>query len=282
MTITGHFRLCLTALMAFIAISRPAFSQTWGVDFYVSSGGSDALDCATPGEACASIHAAAAKAAASGPQVGGIQRIHVAAGGYNDAVTFTANTNRVDVIGAGAASTVWNNVPGQCGTVIANTGANISVSNIEIVAEGDPCGSALYAQLGGVINVFGGVFLGPTYQAQIYCEGAGSQVEVWNVIQTVGGGANNFIAATSGCLVEFNPVAGVGVTFNANPTYSGGVVFTMVDGIVYIGHTVRWLGAVNGPSYVASKGGKIETDGNGCASLPGSSPGVENDDGKCW
>lgn len=261
--------------------ANSAAAQVWGVDFYVAPSGSDTMDCSTPAKQCASIHVAAAKAAQAGPQIGAIQRIHVAAGGYNDAVTFTANTNRVDVIGAGSAVTTWNNVPGQCGTVIANTGANISVSHMKIVAVGDPCSSILYAQLGGIINVFEDVFLGLTYGAQIYCEGSGSQVEIWNQIQTVDAGANNFIAVTSGCLVEFNPVPGVGVIFNANPTYHQSVIFAMVGGIVYLGQTITWLGAVNGPSYTAVSNGIIFTAGLGCASLPGSSGGSVSSGGIC-
>ena len=270
----------LWLLFVLLAV-HPAMAQTWGTDFYVVSGGSDALDCATPAEACGTIHGAAGKAVAFGRQPGGIQHIHVAAGGYNDSVNFNADVNLVSVEGAGSSITNWNNTPGSCGTVIANTGANIRLSGFDISAVGDPCGSAVYAQLGGVINISSDIVLGLAYKAQLYCEGSGSQVQVWQPIVVRGGGASNLAAAASNCLIEFNPVAGISVTFNPTQSYSGSVLYAMTNASIYLGSTLTWVNAVNGVSFNVSRNATIDTDGNGCSSLPGSLPGVFATNGVC-
>lgn len=267
----------LLALLAF----QPAAAQTWGVDFYVAPGGNDTMDCATPGEACATMHIAAARAAASGPQAGGVQHIHISAGYYNEGANFNANTNLVSVEGAGSTLTFLNNLPGGCGTIIANSGANIALSGMKISGVGDPCTNSIYAQLQGIINIRGDIVLGPAYGAQLHCEGPGSQIQIWSKPTAVGGGANNLGSAASGCQIGWNPVPGIGMTFNPTQSYPGGVFLVMVGASVYIPHNMSWTGLVNGQAFVANSNGVVWTDGNGCASLPASLPGVTSSGGVC-
>jgi hypothetical protein len=274
-------KACLFVIAMWLALVPASAQTTWGVDFYVATSGSDVNDCATPAEACATLHVAAARAAALGPQTGGVQYIHFGAGFYNEGANFNANTNLVSVLGAGSSATFLNNLPGGCGTIIANTGANIALSGMKISGIADPCTNTIYAQLGGVINIGNDIILGPAYGAQLHCEGPGSQVQIWGHPVAMGGGANNFASAVSGCQVGFNPVSGIGMTFNPTQSYPGGLFLVMVGASVYVPHNMTWVGLVSGIAYNANTNGAVWTDGNGCASLPASLPGVTSSGGIC-
>jgi len=274
-------RALFVAAYFLVALCVSASAQIAGIDFYVSPTGLDTNDCATPATACAHFSHVALKAAEAGPQPGGMQHIHPAPGGYNEGINFNANTNIVYIDGPGSSLVFLNNLPGGCGTIIANTGANIGLNGLSISGVADPCTNTIYAQLGGVINLGNDVVLGAAYGALLHCEGPGSQIQVWSMLTVKGGGAGNFAAATSSCQVSFNPVPGVGVTFNPTQSFPGGVLFSMVNGSVYIPANMTWVGAVNGPKWVASTNSTIWTDGVGCASLPGNLPGVPSSNGIC-
>lgn len=253
-------------------------------DFYVAPTGVDTGTCTSQSSPCATI-GYATKQALSSP-ANGVATIHMGAGGWNESVAVTGSPpgsgltgSNVRLIYDGAgSSTVWNGQPGLCGTLIANSGADIGIENMTIEAEGDKCQSALFAQLGGIIQVYGGVTFGPAWQQQMHAEGSGSQIEIWDDL-TVSGGINTFMGAISNALIEINPT-NVTVTINNTPSFSGAFLNAAVNGTIYVAHTTKFAGGVNGQSYIASMNGSIFTDGVGCSSLPGSG-GTASSGGVC-
>jgi pectate lyase len=57
-------------------------------------------------------------------------------------------------------TTIWNNSSDACGTLIVNQGGNVAIRNLDIRATNSTCASALYAQNGGQIVVYDGLYFG--------------------------------------------------------------------------------------------------------------------------
>ena len=267
-------RTFLLVLFLVLAVSEPVYAQ---VNFYVANSGVDSGTCQVSTAPCATLNYVTQQALQT-PANGQTEVIHLAAGSsWNESVAVTGAApndgttahNDQLIFDGGGPTTIWNGPTNSCGVLVANYGANVGVENMTMEAEGNTCQSVLFAQMGGLIQVYGGITFGPTYQQDMHAEGTGSQIEVWNSY-TISAGIGSDIGAVSGGMVEINPV-GVTVTIENDPTFYSPFIQSEVGGIVYLGSGTHFVGATQGQSFTASSGAIIFTDGAGCGMIPGSS-----------
>jgi len=280
----GEMKAVLLILaFTFSVLSTPAVAQ---INFYVANGGVDTGSCQVSTAPCATLNYVTSQALQT-PADGQIEVINMAAGsGWNESVAVTGSAPNDGTVGhnnqlifdGGGPTTVWNGPTNSCGVLVANAGANVSVENMTMEAEGSTCQSVLFAQLGGLIQVYSGITFGPTYQQMMHAEGSGSQIEVWNSFN-VAGGAGSLVGVISGALIEFNPT-GIDVTFSGTSAFNGPLISASVNGIVYLGSGLTFSGAMSGQSYGVSLNATIFTDGAGCSIIPGS-PGTSSSNGIC-
>lgn len=273
-----------SVLAALVFSVTPAIAQN---DFYVANGGVDAGDCANSAVPCATITYTTTRALSADAH-GNPQTIHLAAGGWNESVKISGasphsgSTNSAEqqliFDGAGSTLTTWNGDQVNCGTLIANYAANVSIENLTIEAEGNKCQSALFAQMGGLIQVDGGVIFGPAWQQQMHAENAGSQIQVWNSY-TISGGLGSHIGVASGGMVEINP-ANITATITGTPAFSTSFIQAMANGVVYIGQGTQFIGSITGAAYDVWANGTIYTSGMGCPIIPGTA-GSASTNGVC-
>ena len=265
----------------------PAFLQAVN-NFYVSTAGSDTSNtCQVSTAPCTTISHAVAEAMLYN-MAGTNTVIHLSAGTWNESVNVgslpvgSGNNGEgalIEFDGAGSGSTTWNGGNSQCGTLIANFGADVAIENLTIEGTGASCQSSLYAQLGGQINVYGGVVFGAANQQQMHAENAGSQIELWNSYGISGGAGTSHMGAISNALIEENTPL-ITVTITNTPAFSQGFVNVALNGSVYLQSNITFGGSATGPRYQASANGIVWTNGNTSLTyLPGNAAGTTTSGG---
>ena len=262
--------------------TTPIYNQ-----FYVSKSGTDSGSCTQSSSPCLTINYGVSRAISS--CTGGAQVVVNLGTGVWDETLNVQNTSpcsgtnggnsQLVISGNGSSNTLWNGANNQCGTLIANSGANVAIENLEIRGSQNVCQSALYAQLGGLIQVYGGVDFDGVEVAHLYCEGAGSQVQIWNNY-TVSGSYNMYAHADAGgnCLIEWNP-GGIVVTFSGSVTASN--YFAASDnGTIFLdGPTFSPGYSSAGSTCRATLNGVVDSGGN-LSRLPGTGS-VTSGGGQC-
>ena len=108
--------------------------------------------------------------------------ISIAAGTYHETVgVYTGrlgpavNWPMITLSGAGPSTILAGDGKG-CATVVANMPGVLNLRNLTLTATANPCQSSIFAQLGGIINVYEGVTFGTANQQDVHSESSGSQV----------------------------------------------------------------------------------------------------------
>ena len=271
-------------LFVFLLISAPALAQnatTVENSFYVSQTGTDAANnCTASAAPCATI-THAVNEAMSYNAGGAIQTIHLSAGTWNENVFVTgqppgAGTANDDeqllIDGDGQANTYWFGVAGQCGTLTANKGANVGVENLSIGNTSSPCGSALYANLGGEIQVFGGMTFQQVNSFHMYAEDAGSEIMIWNSYAIQGGDwtAQGDLGAFTNSMIEI-ATPGTHIVDNTPENYTSGFYTAGDNGTVFLDGVMTYADVpdIGGVSCKVYMNGVVDTGGTGVANIPG-------------
>ena len=256
-------------------------------NYYVATSGTDSGNCSESTSPCLTINYAVSQAYLH-PANSNSVVINIGSGTFSESVNFqgkipysptTATNVNIILSGNGPTNTFWNGSTSSCGTLIANSGANVGIRNMTIEGNNNSCQSSLFAQMGGLIQVYQGVYFGPASVTPIHVEGIGSQVQLWDSF-TISANSPGFIGVISGGMVEFNPT-GITVTCEVTPTFNP-LIQAQVLGEVYIGSTTTWSGCSGNtnPAYILSTNSVLFTDGQGCSSIPGAT-GSTSSGGVC-
>lgn len=157
-----------------------------------------------------------------------------------------------------------------CYGIAASNGAVIGVENITIAPTAASCQDGLFAQLGGGINIYGGVTLGATGSAgtKLHSENSAYGIQIWQPYTITGGGAAfASVGASSQLLIS----AGVG-TITGSPTFGTAFLYAGASGVFQTNIANPWggsPGAITGPGFIVATGGVIDTQLNAVA-WPGS------------
>lgn len=159
-----------------------------------------------------------------------------------------------------------------CYGVAASNNAIVGVENITIAPTALACQDGLFAQLGGGINVYGGVTFGATGAdgCKLHAENSAYGVEFWQNY-SITGNSTCFasIGATSLVLVS----AGVG-TISGSPAVQEWL-FLGADSVFQTNIANPWgssPGTATGAAFIAEPGSSIEPQGN-VITWPGNSTG---------
>src|SRR6185312_10259244 len=156
-TTSGNTSFTGTNTFNKVIIDGTTLGGVSGNSFFVSRTGVDGGDCSNPATPCLTITYAVNQALNSF-KGNADQIINIGAGTWNEIVNVTGTGlgggGKLIFSGAGSGLTSWNGAPGEAGVLIANTGANCAVRRMTMLAEGESDQSIIYAQLGGVHNVF--------------------------------------------------------------------------------------------------------------------------------
>lgn len=276
--------ICLNGTCTANALIGPVIS-----DFYVATTGSDSNPC-TSASPCLTIQHTTLVALGANNGGPGIptQIIHIRAGTFTECVNVagaplnSASTSWPFFIysGAGAGSTIWAGCNNQFGTLIANAGADVGIENLSISAIGIGAQNALYAQLGGHIEVFSGVLFLRALGCHMFTEDAGSFIQIWDSY-TVNANTSNgcHAAATTNSYIEWNP-GGFTIQLNTPETYTGYFFNASYNGVIYNDNNPI-AGTFTGNKGSVSVNGSVLTGVGGCASLPGSGTSSITQNGVC-
>jgi len=254
-----------------------------GNSFFVSKTGVDGGDCSNPSTPCLTITYAVNQALNSF-RGNADQIINIGAGTWNEIVNVTGTGlgggGILHFIGAGSGLTSWNGAPGEAGVLIANQGAYIGVHKMTMLGEAEADQSIIYAQLGGIHNIFEDMVFGNCFGSHFFCEGSGSQIEIWSPYTILGGyTATSHATVTSNGLIEWNPTFSTPITVNSGQSYSQPFITATVNGTIYhIGGPFSGSGGYTGPSYSATYNGVIN-NGSG-ANFPGTGTGTTANGGQ--
>ena len=254
------------------------------VDLYVSKAGKDGGPCRDAAAPCLTIAYALAQGLPIDVAGDNLVVNFQGRGAWNESVMVngplkgSANSRPIPNIGtvwpsmvvlngAGAGSTTISGDPGVCYTVGASNYGVVGVRNLTLTGYAGKCQSTLFAQMGGMINVFGGNVFGAASQAQMHSENAGSSIQLWEDY-TVTGGASSFMAVGGNALILQS--AGTGALVGS-PTFATAFVFGYANGSVQVNTSTPFRGAATGTQFILLSNASIETNGNTDVSLiPGS------------
>lgn len=263
------------ALLLSAILTNPFAATAQTVDsFYVSPTGTDSGFCVASAP-CKTIQYATDQAEANNPACS-VQTIYLTVGKWHESVNVAGHCNQLWYIGAGD-STIWNGSANSCGTLVVNGGANVVVSNFQIRGTGSSCQSSLYAQVGGIIQIWTGMTFGGASSAQINCENSASTIVAFSDY-TIINGASFHIATVGGCSVGIGTIT---VTIQNGPTF---ITFISVsdNSVVDLDQTV-FSGPVDGTTqYYATRNGVIDTFVGACGNIPGNVPGTTSLGGICF
>ena len=108
--------------------------------------------------------------------------VSIAEGTYNETVHAygarlgAGNWPMLTLRGAGKSTIIAGNGR-ECATVVANLPGVVSLTQLLLTGTAMDCQSSVFAQLGGIINIYDGVTFGPASQQDVHSESAGSQVQ---------------------------------------------------------------------------------------------------------
>lgn len=236
--------------------------------FYVNGAtGSNLNDCRTTATACRTINGAIAVAATF--SAGGLsQVINIAAGTYAEtvfatsqplgALNSTINQTMISLAGASSSTTTITGDGVTCGTIVATNNAIIGLQGLRLNGNAAACQSTLFAQQGGIINIFSDVVFGPASQQHMHAESSGSEIQIWNSY-SVNGNAQYHWAAVSGATILGNGSWGT-ATITAT-TISAAWALADSGGVIYMGGGLYSGNPATEP-YVALRNGTITNFGS--------------------
>jgi hypothetical protein len=188
----------------------PLQREIWGITrapvFYVTSGNDHGgkNSCLLSGDPCATIGQAVWQYYQL-PWYGSDQYVSVGACTWNETISvssplFAAPSQvgatispQLYLKGAGSDGTTIAGSGEDCGTIIATYGGSmVGVEALTLTANATACQSALFAQEGGVINVYLDVKFGAASQQHMHVEETGSQIEIWAPYTVMGGAAHHW------------------------------------------------------------------------------------------
>jgi hypothetical protein len=151
---------------------------------------------------------------------------------------------------------------GACYGLAASNNAIIGVRNITIAPIGNACQDGLFAQLGGGINMFGGVTLGATGAngCKAHAENTSYGIQIWEDYTITGNGNCVFSIGNLGNVLIS---AGVG-TITGTPTLVD-FMYNGPGGVFQTNIANPWggvPGAISGYGFLNSIGASITTNGN--------------------
>lgn len=254
--------------------------------FYVATTGTDTGLCTVSTSPCRTIQYAVSAALQSNAG-GQIQTVQVGAGTFSEDVVVQGKsrnsgstfTQSLVIQGGGSSTTFWQSGNStQCGVLTANNGANISIQNLKITANGAlGCKSALFANLGGYINVFADTVFGSANHSMFQCEEPNSLIEIWNTF-SIAGNAQVMMDAETGCMIQVAPT-GVTIAFASGGVFSSAVFNASALGLIVLqNYTVT--NSATGKKFVVDMNAVINATG-GCANLPGTVAGTTSSGGQC-
>lgn len=271
----------------------PLNKMVWGIAgvpiFLVSTTGSDESGlnfCLV--SPCLTINQAA-KAFYQFPWYGTTELVSIGAGTYNETISISSPLITAPGVtgtaipalylkGAGSGSTAITGAGVECATIASSFGGTaVSLQGLTLSGTATACQSTLFAQEGGIINVFQDVNLGAASQQQLHSEETGSQIAIWGS-PTVSGSAAIFAATTTGGLIYTNPAnfaapSGVTITFQT-PTYSNETILGQHGGRFHLSDDTVFSGSTTGRAYVVEDGGAIDSDNPNRTPIPGTIKGI--------
>jgi len=228
---------------------------------------------------------------------GQIVLVNLGAGTYNETVNLrgpssnravathdnigliNTDNNMVVVQGAGSSLTVWNGSTGVCGTVIVENAAVIGIARVTVKGTNNVCQSSLFAQISGVINVYGNdVVFDSASVEQIHVENLG-QVEIWGNIYLTGT-SQRFIGGGSNGTVIYSAFPSGVITTVGSPIYTREFVFlqTGAEAQFNLGTSFAGTGVI-GKRFTVLRGAELLDSGNSLTFLPGTIAGEQSQGG---
>lgn len=276
-------KLIPAAIAAFLTFAAPAFGQS---DFYAqpAPAGVDTGDCTNSAFPCATIKYAVRQALLA-PTCGASQTIHLlGTSAFHETLNLSGGSpcnfgsvdrigyRRLVISGVSSTSTAWYGGTGvyDQGVIMCGPGCEISVENISFVCNQTTGQSCLFAQMGGVINVFGGNAFNTASVDHLHAENSGSQIMVWGSYTIQGNAGNMHALAATGATIEYNPVSAGIVILNACACSFTYAMFNaqMAAQIFVATGTAFWGTWLAGNKYSVTAGGVFQTFGR-ISAIPG-------------
>jgi hypothetical protein len=195
-------------------------------------------------------------------------------GVYSGRLGPAANWPMITLSGAGLSTVIAGDGKG-CATVVANMPGVLNIRNLTLTATANPCQSSIFAQLGGIINVYEGVTFGDANQQDVHAESSGSEVQFWKPY-TITGNATYHLAPIRGAEITYNPIVGLSVRLSG-ARFSGSFVWGADGGQVYVASTTSFIHdpaiSETWKPFDLMSGATLDMQGAPLASLPGEDPG---------
>lgn len=281
-------RHLLLSLFLALFTALPAYAD---VDAYVAKTGTDSGNCQS--SACKTISYTLQQNILMDVD-GGNLVIHIGAGTWNESIAINGPVvNGVNNAPIPSIGSVWPSMlvlsghtssdtilagdGNVCYTVASSNYAILGIRNIKLTATALSCQSELFAQMGGMINVFDNVVFGAASASQVHAENSGSSVQFWENY-TIAGNAQTFAAIGQNALVLVS--GGVG-TLTGTPSYSNSFIFAYANGTYQTNINPTFSGSATGPQFILLSNAVIETNGATAQSLiPGNQLGRVSSGGR--
>jgi hypothetical protein len=246
--------------------------------YYVAPKGTDTGNC-TSAQPCKTLNYAAGLSVAAG-----CGTITMAAGTWNETLDVVGGrcarvgdeSAGLVIQGAGPGKTFWNGGANTTGTlIVTGTGARVAIRQMYIWSTNGPHQNTIYVQQGGGFSQLDGVTQGQSTNQQFHCENVGSSIQLWSDYTVASGTLNgNHMGASTGCNISAGPLT---ATLGSNLIFGYPFLFAQYGSSLNL--SVTWAGGpINGRSYQIDSQSMLITNGAGCGSIPGSSPGTVNTD----
>lgn len=263
------------------------------IDVYVSKAGADTNDCRASAAPCLTVNYALA------------QGIRFDVGGGNLVVNFqgvgdwaedvfingplrgAVNTVPIPNIGSvwpsmvlllGNGTTTLSGAGANCATLAASQYAVIGIKNMIVTGFKTGCASPLFAQMGGMIHIFGGNTIGRAGAEQLHCENPGSSIQIWENYTLTGGGVSALAASDHG---EILISAGVG-TIIGSPSYTTSFLFARNQGSIQVNIPAPWgaTPVASSSKFQVLSNSVLELGNVTMAQIPGNLPGFVTSGGR--
>jgi hypothetical protein len=177
--------------------------------------------------------------------------------------------SQIILSGNGPSNTTLAGSGRVCATVAASYGAIIGVRQMTLTGNATGCQSSMFAQEGGIINVYDGVVLGAASEEQEHSEDPGSEIQNWNC-PTFTGNANAGTSAGQSSWVIFSPLTACSIVISGALTYNTSFNYVDTNATTQYNPGASFNtsgGSVLAPSFIAETNGVLNNLSG--ATIPG-------------
>ena len=210
---------------------------------------------------------------------GYVVTISVADGTYSAGVScngpLVGQSGATTVVFSGNTTTPTNciiNIPSNTNGFGAQNGAAISVQGFQLTGAGTNNTRAIYAGIGGQINIYNnnfGNFTGGTNSAHMTSDSFG-EIFLFTSYTISGGATYHILSEGRVSFVNLSPAT---VTISGTPNFVYFVFATLAGNVQIASSSITWSGAATGTRYYSQLNAIIATSGSGATYFPGNVAG---------